>query len=824
MSRDPAELVPAAAPPPALRRIAGAELVLVALIALAVLLPGVWRYSLVDPWETHYGEVARRMLQDDDWVHTDWQNEGFRSKPVLTFWLMAASMKALNVADDGGYSGEMTESSTVLLAIRLPFILFGVLGLVAGWWMLARMAGRRVAYLALLVLGTTPFYVLVARQGITDMTLVGSMIGAIAMFAVANEAGDERLRPLAILGRGRWRLILDHRHLFALIVGGLLFYEAIYYVQYFAANPRLAGIKLGGMHPGWVIAMPMLLGLTLLLLADVPAALAESRWLPRGARNVVGALASATSLLEPTRTSRQVYMLWFYGFLGISVLGKGLPALGIVGIVCFFYILLLNRWRDLLRGQYELFRGTVLLLLIAVPWHVAMWFKDGRRFLQEYFVTHLWNRAAVGVHGERGTFDFYMSQLGYGMHLWAALVPAALAALVLRTRTDTPEGRARFVVATWAVTSVAFFSLVQTKFHHYILPAVPALAMAVAFWLDDVLAGRARRVGLAALIGIGLLLLITNDMLGEEKQWIEMFIYRYDRPWPRAEPWAVDVTDGILALGVAGAIALGVLAIPRLQRLGVVLVGAAGIATAMWAMHVYMPLAGTHWGMRDAVREYYEQREIHGARVVYYGARQLADEWDPPGGPRDRYTFKTFVPDAPPGGPAGHHPAHGQERRRQAHRPRPPPRRHHRPHRRRRGDRRDRARRAAPARVDHRRRPQGAPRRARAHPRRRRRSADRVAAVLARRELLERRRDLRQAPGDADGVQGHRQRQGAQVSERPRAVPRGPPLLGHHRGRAGVEPQDRPAHPARQGHLQDREHGLEQVLAGVLLAVTRRPR
>ena len=121
--------------PPRLRRPAAVELVLVTILALAILLPGVWRYSLVDPWETHYGEVARRMLQDHDWVHTSWQNEGFRSKPVLTFWAMAASMKALGVADDGGYSGEMVSSARTMLAIRLPFILFGVLGLLAAWWM-----------------------------------------------------------------------------------------------------------------------------------------------------------------------------------------------------------------------------------------------------------------------------------------------------------------------------------------------------------------------------------------------------------------------------------------------------------------------------------------------------------------------------------------------------------------------------------------------------------------------------------------------------------------------------------------------------------------
>src|SRR5215470_20125264 len=72
-----------------LRRV---EPALVVLVSIAVLAPGISGYSLVDPWETHYGEVAREMRQDDDLVQTKWtgcymcepgENEGFRSKPVL---------------------------------------------------------------------------------------------------------------------------------------------------------------------------------------------------------------------------------------------------------------------------------------------------------------------------------------------------------------------------------------------------------------------------------------------------------------------------------------------------------------------------------------------------------------------------------------------------------------------------------------------------------------------------------------------------------------------------------------------------------------------
>src|SRR5690606_36097585 len=180
---DNESLAPAAVHAPRTRPL-GLEIVLVIVVALAVLAPGIQRYSLVDPWETHYGEVARMMLQNHDWVHTDWpggmdpkDHEGFRSKPVLSFWLMAASMSALGVAENGGYSGEMVDSTLTMVAIRLPFIFMAVLGLVLMWWMLARLVSRRMAWLGLVVVGTTPIVAMIARQAIPDMPHLACLIG-----------------------------------------------------------------------------------------------------------------------------------------------------------------------------------------------------------------------------------------------------------------------------------------------------------------------------------------------------------------------------------------------------------------------------------------------------------------------------------------------------------------------------------------------------------------------------------------------------------------------------------------------------------------------
>src|SRR4029077_20814135 len=131
--------------------------------------------------------------------------------------------------------------------------------------------------------------------------------------------------------------------------------------------------------------------------------------------------------------------------------------------------------------------------------------------------------------------EYYSSQIGHGMWLWAALLPAALAAAILRPRIDSREARVRFLVALWAIGGYAFFGLVQTKFHHYILPVVPALGILVAFLLSDLLAGRDRLHPLYAAIGVGLVLLVCRDLVHEPERWIEMFVFRYDRPWPSGE-------------------------------------------------------------------------------------------------------------------------------------------------------------------------------------------------------------------------------------------------------------------------------------------------
>src|SRR4051812_11305290 len=57
--------------------------------AALVLVPYIGAVGLWDPWETHYGEVAREMIQRNDYLHPYWENAWFFSKPAFAMWMMA---------------------------------------------------------------------------------------------------------------------------------------------------------------------------------------------------------------------------------------------------------------------------------------------------------------------------------------------------------------------------------------------------------------------------------------------------------------------------------------------------------------------------------------------------------------------------------------------------------------------------------------------------------------------------------------------------------------------------------------------------------------
>lgn len=584
------------------------ELALAVVAAALLLLPGLWAFGLIDPWEGHYAEVGRRILADSDWVHLRWRDEVFRSKPALAPWLIAAGLRAHGFAAGGGFAGELVASPAVLWAVRLPFAACAIAGVACVWAMLARLVSRRAAWIALAALASVPFYGLVARQAITDMPMVASTAGALSLFLLAMCDGDRSLRPLV------WRLTAVHVLLAVLVA--LTAVQIVYDASYLAARPA-AGSRLGVAHPALWMTLPFAV-----------AAL------------VVGVL---TLWVWPARARRDVYLLAAYVLVGAGVLAKGPPGAALAVGVVVLYIAATGQWRLVLR--LRAIEGALVALLVAAPWHVAMVLADGPKFLARYIGHHWLDRAVEGVHmvnraGE-GTISYFVHQLGVGLWPLVALVPAAVLAAA-RAPLRAPADHVRLLALIWAVGGLVLFTSLETKFHHYVLPAVPGFAILVVLWLDDVAASRARPAAPAIALGVAAAALVTWDVVAQQERILELFTYRYDRPWPSEPPWGVDLSTELFAFGALFCAAGAALWIPRARRAAVAGIVGLSIAFGLWAGCRYLPAAAPHWGQGQLHATYYRMRQVQGVHLHYATAADLARDWPAAG---RAVAVSTFVPD-----------------------------------------------------------------------------------------------------------------------------------------------------------------------------------
>ena len=149
----------------------------IAFVALAALLfvPWLGATGFWDPWEPHYGEVAREMIARGDYIHPWWESVWFFSKPALDLWLTAASMLVANTNGPDRWTGIYTE-----WAVRLPYVAITVLGALLLFVMANRLLTRRTAVIGTLALLTSPLFVFLVRQAVPDPIFVGLLNGAMA--------------------------------------------------------------------------------------------------------------------------------------------------------------------------------------------------------------------------------------------------------------------------------------------------------------------------------------------------------------------------------------------------------------------------------------------------------------------------------------------------------------------------------------------------------------------------------------------------------------------------------------------------------------------
>src|SRR5437867_1141217 len=168
-----------------------------ALVALTVVLAALPIGSDVyEGGEAREGLVVREMLRTGDWILPLWNGSVVPSKPPLFHWL-AAGAAALSGA---GVTEHTLRAPSIALAGLVVLLVF----LAGRAW-----GGGKVAFMAALVLATTPQFLNEAGDGRVDMTLTTAITGAQLAFvhALGGGGGPTRLvlalcLALAMLAKG----------------------------------------------------------------------------------------------------------------------------------------------------------------------------------------------------------------------------------------------------------------------------------------------------------------------------------------------------------------------------------------------------------------------------------------------------------------------------------------------------------------------------------------------------------------------------------------------------------------------------------------------
>ena len=501
-------------------------------IGAALLLPFMGSYSLWDPWETHYGEVAREMLARDDWISLWWAQDGwFWSKPVLDMWLQAIAMASLGIHYEPDKMLIGTGTQPVWhpeWAVRAPVVLLTILAAYLLYKGASKSIGRRAAFLGSLVLATMPDWYMIAHQTMTDMPCVAALTGCMGLVLMGLHTPHDTTVRAYEVSVGSRRLRLTGWHL----VFGAVLICALPQVLYLLSRNVEVVWTAGGPHgfrwhwdefrsgsgggncglPGNEECRTTLPATIPHSTGATPEAFGLMVWRTIAAVEpgiqALGWIALTVWLLAMNWGERRAQRLYYLGawfFAAIATLGKGPEGVVLPMVATFGYLVLSRPAEDFFArmrrmgqelSRFEIVGGLLVLLVVAMPWYVAMYVRHGPPFTDRLIFHDMFNRAFHHVHdtneGDDTSIRFYLWQLGYALFPWTGLAPVGL--MWWMRRGDSPELRRRADTAllffVWFLFAFALFTYMGTKFHHYILPAIPPVAMLIGLALDDMLGDR----------------------------------------------------------------------------------------------------------------------------------------------------------------------------------------------------------------------------------------------------------------------------------------------------------------------------------------------
>jgi 4-amino-4-deoxy-L-arabinose transferase-like glycosyltransferase len=155
------------------------KLSIAACVAVVYLYPLTLGTPLLDPDEGLHASIAQEMVESGDYLVPRFCGEPFRDKPIVYFAAQAASLRLLG----------MNEA-----AVRLPGVLFSLLGCFTTWLLARRLYDKEIARYALAAALTLVLPVMLTQSPAHDIALVPAINLLALCFWEQDRAATARMR------------------------------------------------------------------------------------------------------------------------------------------------------------------------------------------------------------------------------------------------------------------------------------------------------------------------------------------------------------------------------------------------------------------------------------------------------------------------------------------------------------------------------------------------------------------------------------------------------------------------------------------------------
>lgn len=176
---------------------------------------------------------------------------------------------------------------------------------------------------------------------------------------------------------------------------------------------------------------------------------------------------------QPAGKNRRLYLLLMYSFAALATLTKGLIGIIFPAMIIFLWLCVTRRWRRL--PSYALLSGTGLFLLIALPWHLLVQWKNPE-FFHFYFVEQHFLRYFTDYASRSQPIWFFPVILLIGFFPWTGFLLCALKHFA-NTWKNPKNHPTEIFLMLWAGAIFIFYMFSKSQLSPYLLPIFPPLAI-----------------------------------------------------------------------------------------------------------------------------------------------------------------------------------------------------------------------------------------------------------------------------------------------------------------------------------------------------------